>query len=158
MLLYLGVAAVVQGTDLTWPQVLKEVRQKYPDVTQLSGAQLDSWLSSSKRSAPVLLDARTSDEYNVSNLKGAHRALSKEEALKVLAKAPKDRSVVVYCSVGYRSSKLASQLQKSGFTKVYNLEGGIFAWKNAGRTVYKNNQPTSAVHPYSKEWGVLLNR
>jgi rhodanese-related sulfurtransferase len=155
--LSLSLAAAEQGTTLNWPQVLKEVRQKYSDVAHITGASLDSWLSSPTRQAPLLLDARTPDEYNVSHLRGAHRALTKDEALKVLAKAPKNRSIVVYCSVGYRSAKLASQLQKAGFTKVYNLEGGIFAWKNAGRTVYKNDRPTNAVHPYSDEWGALLN-
>ena len=36
--------------------------------------------------------------------------------------------VVTYCTVGYRSAKVARQLQKQGFTNVKNLRGSILGW------------------------------
>jgi rhodanese-related sulfurtransferase len=42
----------------------------------------------------------------------------------------------VYCKSGGRSGKAAKQLEKKGFT-VYNLIGGISAWKAAGKTIVK---------------------
>jgi hypothetical protein len=38
---------------------------------------------------------------------------------------PKDRPVVAYCAVGWRSSALAEKLKAQGYTNVGNLEGLI---------------------------------
>ena len=69
-----------------------------------------------------------------------------------------DRSIVVYCSVGYRSSILAEKLQDMGFTKVYNLEGSIFKWDNEGRPLVQGKVTVRKVHPYNAHWGNLLER
>ena len=42
----------------------------------------------------------------------------------------RESTIVVYCSVGYRSEKIAEELDKLGFTNVSNLYGGIFEWIN----------------------------
>jgi phage shock protein E len=39
-----------------------------------------------------------------------------------------DKPVYLYCKSGGRSGKAAIQLKEAGFTKVYDLEGGITAW------------------------------
>lgn len=44
----------------------------------------------------------------------------------------KTKPVVVVCQSGARSAKAVAQLQKEGFTEVYNLSGGINAWRQAG--------------------------
>ena len=54
------------------------------------------------------------------------------------------------------SSDLATRLREAGFTRVQNLEGSIFQWANEHRTLVRNDQPVSRVHPYSKLWGRLL--
>ena len=69
-----------------------------------------------------------------------------------------DRPIVVYCSVGYRSSILARKLQDMGFTKVYNLEGSIFKWANEDRPLVQNQTTGYKVHPYNAHWGRLLER
>jgi hypothetical protein len=66
--------------------------------------------------------------------------------------------VVVYCSVGYRSEKIAARLREMGFLEVYNLYGGLFEWVNRGNPVYRNEQATRAVHGYSWTWGIWLRR
>lgn len=43
-----------------------------------------------------------------------------------------DTSYFLYCASGGRSSKASQELIKAGATKVYDLDGGINAWKNAG--------------------------
>jgi len=43
--------------------------------------------------------------------------------------------VVVYCGSGYRASIAASRMKRDGFQEVYNVPGGIHAWKRAGFTV-----------------------
>ena len=43
----------------------------------------------------------------------------------------KDRTVLVNCRSGHRSNSACVKLRKHGFANVYNLKGGIMAWKSA---------------------------
>lgn len=81
-----------------------------------------------------------------------------KEPLKHLTDIKPDRPIVVYCSVGYRSSILARKLQDKGFTNVYNLEGSIFKWANEGRPLVQGKVTVHKVHPYNAHWGHLLER
>jgi 3-mercaptopyruvate sulfurtransferase SseA len=63
---------------------------------------------------------------------------------------------VVYCSVGYRSARVAHWLGGQGYTNVRNLTGSIFQWANEGRPVFRDDRPTNEVHPYDQRWGLLL--
>jgi len=51
----------------------------------------------------------------------------------------KDTSYFVYCASGSRGSKASQDLLKAGATKVYELKGGINAWKTAGYPVAKHS-------------------
>ncbi|MBK7701286.1 MAG: rhodanese-like domain-containing protein [Saprospiraceae bacterium] len=48
---------------------------------------------------------------------------------------PVNKKIIVYCSVGYRSEKIATQLRKKGYKQVWNLYGSLFEWVNAGYDV-----------------------
>jgi rhodanese-related sulfurtransferase len=41
---------------------------------------------------------------------------------------PMDRDIVVYCPHGVRSRQAAHRLQAAGYTRLFNLRGGIDAW------------------------------
>ncbi len=142
-----------------WSTTLKMVRARFPEVVQVSTDTLASWLDDAGKSKrPVLLDVREREEYQVSHLEDAVPALSKEQALKALEGSSRDQPVVLYCSVGYRSSEMADFLAKKGYRNIYNLEGSIFAWANEGRPVYRGDQQVEVVHPYDKIWGKLLKK
>jgi rhodanese-related sulfurtransferase len=143
---------------LDWPSLTAKIRAEYPAVRQLSTAELAVLQGDPPRAQPVLIDTRSADEFAISHLRGAIRAETADEAIKVLAQAPTDRSVVLYCSVGYRSSKLADELGKRGYRNLSNLEGSIFAWANEGRAVFRGNDEVREVHPYNNRWGALLDR
>ena len=148
-----------EENTMFWSTTLKMIRAKFPQVAQLSTDSLQTWLDESTTAErPVLLDVREKEEYEVSHLKGAVPALTEKEALQALEEVPPDRPVVLYCSVGYRSSEMAGFLQKRGFRKVYNLEGSIFAWANEGRPVYRGDERVRVVHPYDRVWGKLLKK
>jgi len=107
----------------------------------------------------VLLDAREPDEFAVSRLAGARYAGYDHFDLNMLGDLDRNQTVVVYCSVGYRSEKIAEKLLNAGFVQVYNLYGGIFEWVNAGQPVVDAaGQPTDRVHAYNRTWGLFLQR
>ena len=142
--------------------LLTEVRERYPEVPQLSPEALRAALGEASSeeagspAAPLVLDIREPKEFAVSHLPGARLAPDLESALEILQGEEKSRPVVVYCSVGYRSSGLAEELRERGFSDVKNLEGSIFAWANAGYPVVREGQPVREVHPYNRRWGRFL--
>lgn len=106
----------------------------------------------------VLLDSREPNEYKISRIAGARHVGFDHFDLKNLADLDRNTLVVVYCSVGYRSEKIAKKLLEVGFSRVYNLYGGIFEWVNEGFPVVDaSGQPTNRVHAYSQTWGLFLN-
>jgi rhodanese-related sulfurtransferase len=106
----------------------------------------------------VLLDAREPKEFAVSHLKGALAVGYDHFDLDKLAAVDKKSRIVVYCSVGYRSEKIAEKLIAAGFKNVSNLYGGIFEWVNQGFPVYNTSGQTHKVHAYDRTWGIWLHK
>ena len=143
--------------NIGWDAMLALVRKRFPKVTQLSTAELDVWLKDPQRPKPHLLDAREPAEYAVSHLVGAVRVSPDATAKEILASLDSGRPIVVYCSVGYRSSRLATRLLENGRVSVSNLEGSIFTWANEKRPlVGVDGHATTLVHPFDSVFGRLL--
>jgi len=99
-----------------------------------------------------VLDARAASEYDTSHLPGALRIGYKPIRYEILGKLDRSKPVVLYCSIGYRSEKVAEELRRQGF-EVYNLYGSIFEWVNRALPVENNKgQKTLTVHGYNKKW------
>src|SRR5476651_1574346 len=73
-----------------------------------------------------LVDVREDFEYEMSNLGGLLIPLG--GILIEAEKIDKTKPVVVMCRSGKRSAVAIMQLEKQGFTNLYNLQGGITAW------------------------------
>lgn len=101
----------------------------------------------------ILLDAREDNEYNVSHLKNAIHVGYNDFSLDKIKSIDKDAAIVVYCSVGYRSEKIAEKLKLAGYTNVSNLFGGIFEWKNKFLPIYDRTGETENIHGYGIAWG-----
>ncbi|MFB6230929.1 MAG: rhodanese-like domain-containing protein [Salinibacter sp.] len=142
--------------DLTWQAVEHMIAADYPNVPSIPTDSLAERLAEDTRPHPLLLDARSSEEYAVSHLRGARRVAPSAEAYPALDTLASGRPIVVYCSVGYRSAGVAQTLRDQGFTNVANLKGSIFRWANEGRPVYRAGQRVEGVHPYNASWGTLL--
>lgn len=84
----------------------------------------------------VLLDVRSKKEVKGGYIKGMQNidfyASDFEEKI---ASLDKSKTYYVYCAAGGRSTKAANTMQKNGIKNVVNLNGGITAWKNKGKTV-----------------------
>lgn len=106
--------------------------------------------------SPLLLDARSREEYAVSHLKNAVWVGHEDFSLERVPKNLMGQTVVVYCSIGLRSEEVAGRLIKAGYTQVYNLYGGIFEWLNQEQEIYNDAGPTDNIHPYNFAWGLWL--
>ena len=137
---------------LAWTLIKQRIHRQFPQVQNVSTAKLASWLVS-ELPPPVLIDVRQDEEYAVSHLPNA-RHLTTVEAIQ--QDIPTDATIVLYCSVGYRSARLAEKLQAVGYKNVMNLDGSIFEWYNQGHPVVADSQPVQQVHPYNRAWGLLL--
>jgi rhodanese-related sulfurtransferase len=106
----------------------------------------------------LFLDAREPREYAVSHIAGALSVGYDHFDVQKLPLLDKNQRTVVYCSVGYRSEKVAEQLRSAGFQNVSNLYGGIFEWVNQGLPIVNGQGSTDVVHAFSRSWGVWLKR
>lgn len=153
--MFLGVVGLLNWRSLAFAILKRLIRRKYPTVQSLTTQELAQW-HKSQQPQPILLDARNAAEYELSHLQQARHIDPQQPDLSALPQSL-ETPIVVYCSVGYRSAKIATKLTEAGYTHVYNLEGSIFQWVNEGRLVFQDdNNVTTQVHPYDRRWGQLL--
>ena len=99
----------------------------------------------------LIVDVRTKKEQSVSMLQGA---ITSEEFSKNPDKY-KGKTIVSYCTIGYRSSIFTEKLVKKGF-KALNLRGSILMWAHyKGKLYTPSGNETNKVHVYSKDWSLL---
>lgn len=158
----LGVALLISpfanaySQGLKWAIVNFKVRHDFPTVRRITSKQLAQWLNDPHRVPPLLLDVRTKSEYDVSHIHDAQRVEPGSGAAAIAI--PREKPIVTYCSVGYRSAAFARQLQDAGFKDVQNLTGSIFDWANKGYPIEQQGQLVRKVHPYNDRWGSLLKK
>ncbi|UJP65230.1 rhodanese-like domain-containing protein [Mongoliitalea daihaiensis] len=89
----------------------------------------DEFYQMSTETPGIVLDVRTQAEFKQAKLANAVLMdIYKADFEKQIQTLPKDQAIYVYCTVGARSMQAARLLQKHGFEKIYNLEGGIMDW------------------------------
>jgi len=76
-----------------------------------------------------LIDVREPFEYEIARINGA-KLIPLGEIGERLSELQRERPIIVHCHSGKRSAQAVGVLQHHGFTKVYNLEGGIDAWSD----------------------------
>ena len=151
-IMFLGLSLVNAQTDFNRtinPEFEKEVdsylNYSVPAITVKNLIQI--------KDDVVLLDAREMNEYEVSHIPGARYVGFDDFDESVLSDIDKDKRIVVYCSIGYRSEKIGEKLKKLGYKNPYNLFGSIFEWVNAGQPlVDKEGKATNIIHTYNKKW------
>jgi hydroxyacylglutathione hydrolase len=86
---------------------------------------------------PFLVDVRAPGERAQKHLPGSV-SLPLNHLAERVRELPMDRTLLVYCAGGYRSSIAASVLQHHAFAHVQELAGGIAAWESAGLAIEKS--------------------
>ena len=123
--------AVVSGGMILWP-LINRVAKPGKSVGPVQAVQLIN------RSDAVVIDVREPTEFNDGHITGARHIPQRllAERLKELDRA-KGKPIIVVCASGNRSRGAAALLQKNGHEQVYNLEGGLAAWTQAGMPLEK---------------------
>lgn len=134
-----------------------QIRDEFPTVEHISIAEFEQRLHTTTPAETLIIDVRKTEEFAVSHLKHAVN-LENSEAILELAQQQQAEQIIIYCSVGYRSAKMARTLEQQGWDDVVNLEGSIFEWANSGRPVFLADEEVEVVHPFDQFWGQLLNQ
>jgi rhodanese-related sulfurtransferase len=148
-----AVVMVAAGRPLLFELLQRGTSYKFPQVEWIVTKDLARWLDDSTRPPPVILDARSRAEFEVSHLKGARWIDPYRPDLAALSRLSRDTPIVVYSSAGYRGARVAHWLGQQGFSKVQNLGSSLFQWANEGHPLYRGRQPVQVVHPYDGKWG-----
>lgn len=108
-LLVVTCAPVKEGGDVTARQVAEMLR---------------------KDTSIILVDVRTPEEYQQGHIKGARLMdFYSAEFHAMMQTLPKEKPVVLYCRSGRRSAEAMTFLVSIGYSRVFNLLGGIVQWK-----------------------------
>ena len=96
-------------------------------MNQMSALQLDEWLRSTEGKKPVLLDVREPWEINICKIDSCINIPMQTITTRFL-ELEDDQEIVCICHHGMRSAQVAMFLERQGFSKIYNLMGGVAAW------------------------------
>ena len=153
------IPATALGVDFSLDAIQVDLEKNYDHIVHLDG---DTFVALNSEHT-LVFDVRQQKEFDVSHIKTATQIdpnMPNEAFEKKFNNQLEGKDIVFYCSVGQRSSLLASRLKPlllaQGAKEVYNLKGGIFQWHNEQRPLFQNGQPTQFIHPFNSVWGLLL--
>lgn len=121
--------------------------RKFPTVEGITATELMQSLE--KGDEYILVDVRKPKEQEVSMIPGAITQQEFEDRSEAL----RGKTVVTYCTAGYRSGLYAKKIQTKGW-QVLNLEGSLLAWTHAEGPLENSQGPTKRVHVYSADWSL----
>ena len=87
----------------------------------------------------ILLDVRRPEEIAIERLENS-QSIVFDESFETKLDDLEQKPLFVYCASGKRSAKAAVILRAKGYKNVYELEGGLGAWKEAGLTLDQTQQ------------------
>ena len=94
-------------------------------MLQISPLELKNKLNSN--ADVLLIDIREDWEREAYDIGGVHMPMG--DLMARLTEIPKDKEVILYCEKGIRSTIAIQRLEGLGFKNLYNLSGGMKAWK-----------------------------
>ena len=94
-------------------------------ITQITAIQLQEKLQENENL--MLLDVREANEFEYARIEGSQLIPLSLIPLKV-DELCSEREMVLICHHGVRSMQASTYLERNGFAKLYNLQGGIDAW------------------------------
>ena len=102
-----------------------------PNVPQISVDMVKKSMDTHEN--VILLDVRTVGEYSRNKLENARNLPLDEVAESIESIVPdKSKKIYVYCLSGSRSVHAVEAMVKLGYTNVFNMTGGLLAWRAKG--------------------------
>jgi rhodanese-related sulfurtransferase len=87
----------------------------------------------------ITLDVRTPIEFGEGHIEGARLIdFQSGNFENEIAALDKNATYAVYCRSGNRSGQAVKVMQDAGFTNVFNMNGGVIEWANAGLPLVNN--------------------
>lgn len=80
------------------------------------------------KNGAVILDVRTEGEFKEGHIPNAINMEIGEMSEEEIEKLDKEKTYILYCRSGGRSSRASQMLDFLGFKNIYNLEGGYMEW------------------------------
>ena len=161
LVVIVGAALYAHNRPANLNALHQEIISDYSQVSHISAEAFDR----QNTDDIILLDIREADEFAISHIAGARRIdpeISTENLLTLLPTDLTDKTIIVYCSVGRRSTALAARakahLLATGAADIVNLEGGIFGWHNEKRPLTSASGSTDYIHPYNEYWNRWVKR
>ena len=87
----------------------------------------------------ILLDVRRPEEIAIERLENS-QSIVFDDSFETKLNDLEQKPLFVYCASGKRSAKAAAILRAKGYKNVYELEGGLGAWKEAVLTLNQAQQ------------------
>ena len=86
----------------------------------------------------ITLDVRTPSEFNEGHIEGASLIdFQSGNFENEIASLDKNQTYAIYCRSGNRSGEAVKVMTEAGFTKIYNLDGGVIDCASAGLPLVK---------------------
>ncbi|HEX4151292.1 MAG TPA: rhodanese-like domain-containing protein [Steroidobacteraceae bacterium] len=102
-----------------------EIKERIQKFAALSGAQVVRLMNQ----GALVIDLRTREAFDAGHIGDARNVPAAEiESQAESLKKWRDRTVITYCDSGVSGAGAARTLARLGFTKVFNLDGGLNAW------------------------------
>lgn len=107
----------------------------YSEITD--NIEVEEFYKLLQKDEGLILDVRTAEEFNSGHIKDATNIdFYSNDFIEKLKLIRKETPVYVYCRSGGRSSAAAIKMEKLGFSKIYNLLGGIKAWERSKHSLF----------------------
>jgi phage shock protein E len=91
-----------------------------------------------ERKDVVVLDVRTADEFKEGHIDGAKNVDAMGDSFRdQLAGLDRDKTYVLHCASGGRSTRVLKDMKALDFKSVYHMNGGMRGWQEAGKPVKK---------------------
>jgi rhodanese-related sulfurtransferase len=133
---YLATGAILAAAVLAF----YEIRERIQAFAALSAMQAVRLMNQ----GALVIDLRGKESYDAGHIGEARNVPTAElESQAESLKKWRDKNVITYCDSGANGANGARTLMKLGFTKVFNLQGGLNAW-------VKDNLPLAKTAPGGK--------